>query len=310
MKATAGALTVGVGLLLAGLFGLVGMGLALSSSPQVGTGAAASQEALADIPSQLLPVYQEAAEATCNMAWQVLAAVGKVESDHGRSVSRGVHSGANQAGAMGPMQFLAASWAAYGRDGDGDGRVDVYNPTDAIWGAANYLCANGAGDPARLRDAIWSYNHASWYVERVLDMADRYSASASLSAGEVELATTGGITVAAHVAPYLEALLAAAAAEGIELGGSGYRSGEAQAQLRLTNGCPDVHSAPASACRVPTAIPGHSMHERGEAVDLTYRGQTIGSQASPAFRWLQANAARFGFHNLASEPWHWSTNGQ
>ncbi len=243
------------------------------------------------------------------MAWPVLAAVGKIETDHGRSTLPGVHSGANQAGAMGPMQFLAGTWAAYGVDGDGDGRADVYNSTDAIWGAANYLCANGAGDPARLRDAIWNYNHASWYVDQVLEVAAGYSASASLALGDVELATVDGITVAAHVAPQLQALLAAAAVDGVQLGGSGYRSGEAQARLRLTNGCPDVHAAPASACRVPTAVPGRSMHERGEAVDFTYGGRIIASQASPGFGWLQANAARFGFSNLASEPWHWSTSG-
>ena len=86
---------------------------------------------------------------------------------------------------MGPMQFLAGTWAAYGRDGDGDGRADVYNQVDAVWGAANYLCANGAGDPARLRDAIWNYNHASWYVDQVLAIAARYSAAGTVGSGDV-----------------------------------------------------------------------------------------------------------------------------
>jgi len=311
VKGVAAALVAGVALMLVGLLATIGLALAMVGAGVAGAGQGdPSETALADIPAELLDVYRQAAEDSCAMPWPVLAAVGKVEADHGRSTLAGVRSGANQAGAMGPMQFLAGTWAAYGRDGDGDGRADVYNPTDAIWGAANYLCANGAGDPARLRDAIWNYNHASWYVDQVLDMAARYSASAAISVGDVELATAGGITVAAHVAPYLEALLATAAADGIELGGSGYRSGEAQAQLRLSNGCPDVYTAPASACRVPTAVPGHSMHERGEAVDFTYRGQIIASAASPGFRWLQANAARFGFYPLASEPWHWSTNGR
>lgn len=309
MKTTAGIFTAAVGLMLSGLFGVVGIGLAVSPS-QAGVGAGPSEEALVDIPAHLLAIYQEAAEGSCNMAWQVLAAVGKVESDHGRSTAPGVRSGTNRAGAMGPMQFLTGTWAAYGRDGDGDGRADVYNPIDAIWGAANYLCANGAGDPGRLRDAIWNYNHASWYVDQVLGIAARYTSAASFVAGDVQLATADGIVVAAHVAPHLQALLAAATADGIQLGGSGYRSTQSQIQLRLANGCPDVHSAPASACRVPTAIPGQSMHERGEAVDFTYRGQIIGSQANLGFRWLQANAARFGFYNLPSEPWHWSTSGR
>lgn len=312
MKGVAAALAAGVALMLGGLLATVGLAVAMVAAAGVASPGAAepSQAALADIPAELLDVYRQVAEATCSMPWPVLAAVGKIETDHGRSTLPGVHSGANQAGAMGPMQFLAGTWAAYGRDGDGDGHADVYNATDAVWGAANYLCANGAGDPTRLRDAIWSYNHDSSYVEQVLEVAARYSASAALSAGDVELATVDGITVAAHLIPRLQGLLAAARTDGIELGGSGYRSAEAQAQLRLSNGCPDVHSAPASACRVPTAVPGRSMHERGEAVDFTYGGRIIDSPASPGFGWLSANAARFGFYNLASEPWHWSTNGR
>ena len=48
-----------------------------------------------------------------------------------------MRSGANLAGAMGPMQFLAATWAAHGQDGDSDGERDVYNAVDAVHGAAN-----------------------------------------------------------------------------------------------------------------------------------------------------------------------------
>jgi hypothetical protein len=126
-----------------------------------------------DIPAELQPVYRAAA-ASCPLPWEVLAAVGKVESDHGRSQRPGVRSGANAAGAMGPMQFLAATWAAYGVDADGDGVADPYGAVDSIWGAARYLCANGAGDPARLRSALWNYNHDDAYVEHVLAVAARY----------------------------------------------------------------------------------------------------------------------------------------
>ena len=52
------------------------------------------------------------------------------------------------------------------------------------------------------------------------------------------------------------------------------------------------------------------MHEQGKAIDFTYNGRTIGSRSSPAFRWLRDNAGRYGFKNLPSEPWHWSTNGR
>ena len=141
--------------------------------------AGASAEALADIPAELLPIYMKAAKDTCNMPWEVLAAIGKIETNHGRLDAPGVTSGENFAGAGGPMQFLQPTWDAYGVDGDGDGDKDRYDPTDAIWGAANYLCANGAGDgtPERLRNAIWNYNHADWYVDMVLEQAAKYRAA-------------------------------------------------------------------------------------------------------------------------------------
>ncbi len=142
-----------------------------------------SPVALADIPAELLPIYQEAAEATCGMRWAMLAAIGKVETDHGRSTLPGVHSGENFARAGGPMQFLQSTWNAYGVDGDGDGDKDRYDPVDAIWAAANYLCASGAGDPERVRDAIWAYNHADWYVTEVLEQAAAYEAAPALGGG-------------------------------------------------------------------------------------------------------------------------------
>ena len=141
----------------------------------------------ADIPAELAPVYRAAA-VSCPLPWEVLAAVGKVESDHGRSQRPGVRSGANAAGAMGPMQFLAATWAAYGVDADGDGTADQYGAVDSIWGAARYLCANGAGDPARLRSAIWHYNHDDAYVDHVLAVAARYRGDPMAGVGARALA--------------------------------------------------------------------------------------------------------------------------
>lgn len=75
------------------------------------------------------------------------------------------------AGAVGPMQFLPSTWAAYGVDGDRDGAADVMDPVDALYGAAHLLCANGGADPARLRSALWNYNHSHTYVERVMRLA-------------------------------------------------------------------------------------------------------------------------------------------
>jgi membrane-bound lytic murein transglycosylase B len=133
----------------------------------------ASALGTATVPAAYLSLYGRAAATCAGLPWTVLAAVGAVESGHGQSTAPGVQTGANVAGAMGPMQFLAATWAAYGVDGDGDGIRNVYDPDDAVFGAARYLCASGAGTPSTLRSALFSYNHADWYVEMVLALAAR-----------------------------------------------------------------------------------------------------------------------------------------
>lgn len=127
------------------------------------------------------------------------------------------------------------------------------------------------------------------------------------------LATVGGITVASTIAEQLRQLLAAASSAGIRLGGYGYRDINAQIQLRRQNcGTSDyaVWYAPADSCRPPTARPGYSMHERGLAIDFQANGSFINSRSNPGYIWLAANAGRFGFVNLPSEPWHWSTTGR
>jgi LAS superfamily LD-carboxypeptidase LdcB len=157
-------------------------------------------------------------------------------------------------------------------------------------------------------------------VEELEAARERAVAAARDAVGVVAagrgLVTVGGITVAASLGPQLEALLEAARADGIVLGGSGYRSPETTVRLRRANGCPDVYDSPASACRVPTARPGTSMHEQGLAIDFTWQGQTICYPRSPsqcsgnaAFDWLRAHAAEYGLYGLTSEAWHWSTNG-
>jgi hypothetical protein len=135
---------------------------------------APSALATATVPTGWLPLYGRGAATCPGLPWQVLAAVGSVESAHGQSTAPGVRDGANFAGAMGPMQFLAGTWAAYSADGDGDGTRDVYDPDDAVFGAARYLCASGGGKTETLRAALWAYNHADWYVEMVLELAARY----------------------------------------------------------------------------------------------------------------------------------------
>ncbi len=121
-----------------------------------------------------------------------------------------------------------------------------------------------------------------------------------------------GIWVNQSIADSLERLLAAAEADGIILKGGGYRDPASQIALRKAHCGPteyDIWQKPASQCTPPTAPPGKSMHEQGLAIDFTYNGKVITSRTSPAFVWLAANAASFGFYNLPSEPWHWSING-
>jgi probable HAF family extracellular repeat protein len=137
--------------------------------------------------------------------------------------------------------------------------------------------------------------------------------SAGGSDGNGELATVRGITVNAAIAGQVEALLAAAEADGFTFTGGGHRSPERQIELRRQN-CGTsyyaVYEMPSSQCSPPTARPGRSLHERGLAIDFNCRGSLVDSRSDPCFQWLAANAARFGLFNLPSEPWHWSVNGQ
>jgi membrane-bound lytic murein transglycosylase B len=98
--------------------------------------------------------------------WYILAAVGKVESNHGE------YMGTSSAGAMGPMQFMPTTWETSGVDGNGDGVANVMDPEDAIPAAASYLRAGGA--PQDWYRALYSYNHADWYVKKVLAVAEAY----------------------------------------------------------------------------------------------------------------------------------------
>lgn len=160
-------------------------------------------------------------------------------------------------------------------------------------------------------------NRTEDQIEAFEEARRRAEARIGITPAGKGLVDVNGIIVAKSLGPKLEKLLEAAAGDGIELGGSGYRSPETTARLRRANGCPDVNSSPASACRVPTARPGTSMHEKGLAVDFTWQGQTIcypnppsRCQGNRAFDWLQANAGRYGFKGLSTEAWHWSTNGR
>jgi cell wall-associated NlpC family hydrolase len=164
--------------------------------------------ALADIPPDYLLLYEQAGLAY-DLPWELLAGIGKVECDHGRAPSpaclqQGVE---NAAGAGGPMQFLAATWARYGLDGDGDGRADRWDPADAIFAAANYLRASGAPDD--IPAALYAYNHSQAYGELVLHWASVYTAEFGTAAAGAAGAPGPGAAAAVRYAlaqlgtPYL-----------------------------------------------------------------------------------------------------------
>lgn len=211
--------------------------------------------------------------------------------------------------AVGPTQFLPSTWALYGQDGNGDGRADPQNLFDAAASTAAYLCAHGfAVDPD---GAVLAYNPSWAYLAEVLVKAGQLQATAPVAVAAGGLATVGGITVAAELAGPMAALLDAAARDGIEFGGYGWRDTATQVALRQAH-CGTsswaIWEMPADQCSPPTAIPGRSMHEQGLAVDFYADGVTL-REGSTGYRWLQANAAGYGLINLASEPWHWSTTG-
>jgi len=123
----------------------------------------------------------------------------------------------------------------------------------------------------------------------------------------------GSITVDSSIEATLGAMLTAAANDGVMLCGGGYRNPQEQVELRRAN-CGNtqylIYEAPSSACSPPTARPGSSQHEQGLAIDFTCNGGgVISGHSSPCFVWLDAHASTYGFYNLPSEAWHWSTTG-
>jgi hypothetical protein len=150
--------------------------------------AKASGFALSDIPSDYLGLYLQAAHTCPALTWQLLAGIGKVETNHGRARLPGVRSGVNTFGCCaGPMQFNIrngppSTWDTYGHG-------NVYNPHDAIPAAAHKLCTDGLATPTPIthdpcptvlgtpaqHTAILRYNHACWYAHQVLTLAARYT---------------------------------------------------------------------------------------------------------------------------------------
>ncbi len=163
---------------------------------------------------------------------------------------------------------------------------------------------------------------AAQIEENTQELAERAaarSATTSSSRSTVDIPGVGeivnvqGISVHVSIADDLDRLLTDARADGINLAGWGYRDPQRQIELRQKH-CGtshfEVYEMSSSQCSPPTARPGSSQHERGLAIDFTLNGGSIGSRYNSGFKWLDANAHRYGLKNLPSEPWHWSTTGR
>lgn len=183
-----------------------------SPSPAPTTGTPTSPgSSEAGIPATVLDAYKKAeselrrAKPGCNLPWQLLAAIGKVESGqarggrvdaNGTTIGRiigpqldgngfalikdtddGVYDGNSQYdNAVGPMQFIPSTWAWAGRDGNGDGKEDPNNVYDAALAAGHYLCRYDwdLSDQADLNRAILSYNNSQDYLNTVLSWLEHY----------------------------------------------------------------------------------------------------------------------------------------
>ena len=171
-----------------------------------GTGAqvAPSPDALSSIPASYLALYQQAAAACPGLPWTVLAAVGTVESDNGQSTLPGVRSGQNPFGAMGPLQMLGPTFAAYDTPVPPGGAdpPSPYDPVDAAFAAARDLCANGGRGGANLPGAVWAYNHSQSYVTEVLDLAARYGQAATGTPASAAAATAVAYALSQLGTPY------------------------------------------------------------------------------------------------------------
>jgi cell wall-associated NlpC family hydrolase len=145
-------------------------------SAQTPSGGPSSAMSGSSVPPAWITLYQQAAATCPGLSWSVLAAVGTVESDNGQSHAPGVWSGANGAGAEGPMQFEPSTFAEYSTPvpPGGVNPPSPYDPTDAVYAAVRDLCANGGRNGVNLSAAVFAYNHSAAYVAEVLALAHTY----------------------------------------------------------------------------------------------------------------------------------------
>ena len=204
----------------------LGLGLGGGDAAQIVSTASTS-----GIPSAALSAYQRAetvinsADKSCNLTWQLIAAIGRVESNHGRAngnvlddnglATPGIYgialNGSNKTSeildtdagqydndtaydrAVGPMQFIPSTWSVVGVDADGDGVRNPQDIDDAALGTAVYLCSgdDDLGTAAGRQSAVYRYNHSQSYVDLVLSIMEAYtlgdftSVPNSISAGRL-----------------------------------------------------------------------------------------------------------------------------
>ena len=177
-----------VGLAVGLAVAVIGTAILASATSLLGVGSggpAASLAATSNIPAAMLALYEQASATCPGLSWTIVAAIGTVESDNGQSDLPGVRSGANSAGAEGPMQFEPATFAVYDEPVPPGGVTppSPYDPTDAVYAAARLLCSNGGAGGADLSGAVYDYNHSAAYVAQVLALAQTYAAASTAASG-------------------------------------------------------------------------------------------------------------------------------
>ena len=182
-------LLLGIPLVL--LFGLIAIVISVAAlgANSPGCSSEAGPALSSEVPKRLVPIYDHAA-AEYKLGPKgpsVLAAINFVETSFGTNMAT------SSAGAEGWMAFLPSTFAEWGVDGNGDGVKDIFNAADSIFSAANYLHDSGA--PGDWWKAIFAYNHAGWYVEKVLRYAKQFSGAGG--EGSIEVAAASCEAVAA-----------------------------------------------------------------------------------------------------------------
>ena len=182
----------------AGVEGGIGFDLPPAGTPRL----ASLTNPPAAIPPPVKALYVAAAE-RYQLPWTLLAGIGMEETAHGRNTA------SSSAGAQGLMQFMPATFAAYGVDGDGDGAASIRSDADSVFSAANYLTHSGVTKgPDGVRKALYAYNHATWYVNDVLHYAHAYGGGLVLGDPTSCVGGQGDPNLTPLPADQVEALLA------------------------------------------------------------------------------------------------------